>query len=94
MADALIEGKAEAFSGEVEVTQLVTAEQREEAIEILGSYTFEPKEPEEPEAPEEPGESKEPVKPEEPAKPEEAAKLGESRKPGRPKKPKGEITST
>ena len=60
IADALIEGKAEAFSGEVEVTKLVAQREREEAIEILGSYTFEPGEPKEPEEPGEPGEPKEP----------------------------------
>jgi small subunit ribosomal protein S2 len=50
IADAIIEGKTEAFSGEVGVTKLVA----EEPIEILGSYTFEPEEPGEPEEPKEP----------------------------------------
>jgi len=51
IADAIVEGKAEAFSGEVGVTKLAAGEGREEAIEILGSYTFEPGEPSEPEEP-------------------------------------------
>jgi small subunit ribosomal protein S2 len=72
IADAVIEGKAEAFSGEPGVTKLATEEEREEAIEILASYTFEPEEPGEPvkldesEAPVKPGELDEPAKPEEP----------------------------
>ncbi len=49
IADAIIEGKAEAFSGDVGITKLTAEEEREEAIEILGSYTFEPEEPNEPE---------------------------------------------
>jgi small subunit ribosomal protein S2 len=60
MADAIIEGKNEAFAGEAEVTKLVAEEGREEAVEILGSYTFEPEEPSEPEKPGEPEEPKEP----------------------------------
>ena len=51
IADAIVEGKAEAFSGEVGVTKLAAGEGREEGIEILGSYTFEPEEPSEPEEP-------------------------------------------
>ena len=61
MADAIIEGKNEAFAGEAEVTKLAAEEGREEAVEILGSYTFEP---------EEPSEKEEPGKPEEPKEPE------------------------
>jgi len=49
IADAIIEGKAEAFSGDVGITKLTAAEEHEEAIEILGSYTFEPEEPKAPE---------------------------------------------
>jgi len=52
IADAIIEGKNEAFAGEAEVTKLVAEEGREEAVEILGSYTFEPEEPKEPKEPE------------------------------------------
>jgi len=48
IADAVIEGKAEAFSGDAGITKLTAEEGREEAIEILGSYTFEPEEPSEP----------------------------------------------
>ena len=50
----------------------VPEEEREEAIEILASYTFEPEEPGEPvkldesQAPVKPGELEEPAKPEEP----------------------------
>ena len=33
------------------ITKLTTEEERQEAIEILGSYTFEPEEPSEPEEP-------------------------------------------
>jgi small subunit ribosomal protein S2 len=62
IADAVIEGKAEAFSGEAGVTKLAAEEEREEAIEILASYTFEPEEPAEPVKLEEP---EEPLKPEE-----------------------------
>ena len=54
VADAIIEGKTEAFSGEAGGTKLAGEEEREEAIEILGSYTFEPEEPGEPEEPKEP----------------------------------------
>lgn len=61
IADAIIEGKAEAFSGEVGVGKLAGEEEGEEAIEILGSYTFEPEEREERV---EPAESEEPEKPE------------------------------
>jgi small subunit ribosomal protein S2 len=61
---AVIEGKAEAFSGEAGVTKLATEEEREEAIEILASYTFEPEEPVKP------GELGELVNLEEPEEPE------------------------
>jgi len=61
IADAVIEGKNEAFSGEAGVTKLAGEEEREEAIEILGSYTFEPEEPGESG---ESGESEEPKEPE------------------------------
>ena len=49
IADAIIEGKAEASSGETGVAKLATEEEREEGIDTLGSYTFEPDEPAEPE---------------------------------------------
>ena len=55
VANAIIEGKTEAFSGEAGVAALTTEEAREEAMEVLGSYTFEPEEP-----PSELGEPKEP----------------------------------
>jgi small subunit ribosomal protein S2 len=56
IADAITKGKAEAFSEEVAAVKLATEEGREEAVEILGSYTFEPEKPEKPEEPEEPKE--------------------------------------
>jgi small subunit ribosomal protein S2 len=49
MADAVIKGKTEAFSGEAGVLAGAATEEREEALEILGSYTFEPEKPAEPE---------------------------------------------
>jgi small subunit ribosomal protein S2 len=52
IADAIIEGKAEALSGEVAVAKSGVEGEREEAVEILGSYTFEPEKPEKPEEPE------------------------------------------
>ena len=48
IADSIIEGKAEASSGETGVAKLATEEEREEGIDTLGSYTFEPDEPAEP----------------------------------------------
>jgi len=53
IVDSIIKGKTEAFSGEAGVAE----GGREEAIEILGSYTFEPEKPGESEEPEEPKES-------------------------------------
>jgi len=61
IADAVIEGKAEAFSGDMGVTKLATEEGREETIEILASYTFEPQEPDD---------SMKPAGPSEPVQPE------------------------
>jgi len=90
IADAIIGGKAEAFSGEPGAAKLVAEEEREEAIEILGSYTFEPEEPGEPEEP------KELKKPEEPDEPEELKEPKKPKKPDEPEKPKeteGEIAS-
>jgi small subunit ribosomal protein S2 len=49
IADAVIEGRAEASSGEAGAAKLVTEDEREDAVEILGSYTFEPEEPSKPE---------------------------------------------
>ena len=49
IVDAIINGKTEAFSGEAGVTK----EAHAEAVEILGSYTFEPEKPGEPEKPKE-----------------------------------------
>ena len=63
IADAVIEGKAEAFSAEAGAAKLVAEEEREEAVEILGSYTFEPEEPDEQK------EHDEPKKPDESGKP-------------------------
>ena len=48
IADSIIEGKAEASSGEAGAAKLATEEEREEAIDTLGSYTVEPDEPAEP----------------------------------------------
>ncbi len=42
IADAIIKGKAEAFSVEAEAAKSVAEGGREEVVEILGSYTFEP----------------------------------------------------
>jgi small subunit ribosomal protein S2 len=56
IADAIIKGKTEAFSGEAGVTKSGAKEERGEAIEILGSYTFEPEKPAEAEESEEPEE--------------------------------------
>ncbi len=81
IADAIIEGKTEAFSGEPGAAKLVAEEEHEEAIEILGSYTFEPGEPGESE---EPKELKEPEEPKKPKKPDE---------PEKPKETEGEIAS-
>jgi small subunit ribosomal protein S2 len=52
IADAIIKGKAEAFSGEAAAVKLTAEGEREEAVEVLGSYTFEPEKPEEPKGPE------------------------------------------
>jgi len=96
IADAIIEGKAEAFSGEAGVAKLATEEEREEAIEILGSYTFEPEEPGKPVESEELGEPveseelgepaglKEPGEPGEAVEPEEPGKPVEPEEPGEP----------
>jgi len=46
MADAIIEGKSEAFSGEVGGA-LTGEDEREDAIDTLGSYSFGPDEPDE-----------------------------------------------
>jgi small subunit ribosomal protein S2 len=53
IADAIIKGKTEAFSGELEVTKSGAQAEREGAVEILGSYTFEPEKPGKPREPEE-----------------------------------------
>jgi small subunit ribosomal protein S2 len=42
MADAVTQGRAEAFSGEAEVAKSQAEQEREDTVEILGSYTFEP----------------------------------------------------
>jgi len=83
IADAIIEGKTEAFSGEPGAAKLVAEEEHEEAIEILGSYTFEPEEPGEPEEP------KELKKPEEPDEPEELKEPKKPKKPDEPEEPEG-----
>lgn len=57
IADAIIEGKAEAFSGEAVAAKMAGEEERGEEIDTLGSYTFGPDEPKQSEEPEE---SKEP----------------------------------
>ena len=53
IVDAIIKGKTEAFSAEAGVTKSGAKEEREGAIEILGSYTFEPEKPGESEEPKE-----------------------------------------
>lgn len=45
MADAVTQGRAEAFSGEAATAKSAAEQEREDAVEILGSYTFEPEEP-------------------------------------------------
>ena len=45
IADAVIKGKTEAFSGEAGATKSGAKEEGEGAIEVLGSYTFEPEKP-------------------------------------------------
>jgi small subunit ribosomal protein S2 len=45
IADAVMEGKAEAFSSEAAVAKLTSTDERGQAVEIMGSYTFEPEEP-------------------------------------------------
>jgi small subunit ribosomal protein S2 len=45
IADAIIKGKTEAFSGEAGATESAAKEEHEESVEILGSYTFEPEKP-------------------------------------------------
>jgi small subunit ribosomal protein S2 len=52
IADAVIRGKTEAFSGEAGSGD-GAKEERDEPLEILGSYTFEPEKPEESQEPEE-----------------------------------------
>lgn len=49
IADAVMEGKAEAFSSEAAVAKLTGGDERDDALEIMGSYTFEPEEPHKPE---------------------------------------------
>jgi len=65
IADAVIEGRAEAFSAEAGAAELVGEKEREEAVEILGSYTFEPEELVEQEEPDEPKKPDELEKPKE-----------------------------
>jgi len=42
IADAIIRGKSEALAGEAGAVKLAAEQEREEAIAVLGSYTFEP----------------------------------------------------
>jgi len=44
IANSVIDGRNEAMSVEIDTTELAAAPQREETVEILGSYTFEPEE--------------------------------------------------
>ncbi|MFU8795891.1 MAG: 30S ribosomal protein S2 [Dehalococcoidia bacterium] len=60
IADAIVEGKAEAFSGEAVTAKLAGEEDRGQEIDTLGSYTFGPDEPDKPEEPESVEETKEP----------------------------------
>jgi small subunit ribosomal protein S2 len=53
IADAIIKGKSEAFAGEAAATKSAAEEQREETVEVLRSYTFEPEGPAEAMKPEE-----------------------------------------
>jgi small subunit ribosomal protein S2 len=54
IADAIIKGKTEAFSGEAGIAKSGAKEEHEESLEILGSYTFEPEKPPESEEAKEP----------------------------------------
>jgi len=45
IADAVLKGKAEAFSAEAEVARATSGQGRQEAVQISGTYTFEPEEP-------------------------------------------------
>lgn len=72
IADAIVQGKAEAFSGE-EVTDTLAGEDgREQDIDTLGSYTFAPDEPQRLQDLGEPEEPKEPVVAREPEEPKES----------------------
>ncbi len=53
IADAIVEGKAEAFSGEDVTAKLAGEDERGDEIDTLGSYTFGPDEPKETDEPEE-----------------------------------------
>jgi small subunit ribosomal protein S2 len=53
IADAIIKGKSEAFAGEAAAAKSAAEEQREETVEVLRSYTFEPEGPAEAMKPEE-----------------------------------------
>ena len=53
IADAIIEGKAETISGELASAELGTSIEQEGAIEIMGSYSFEPEDIEEKSQPDE-----------------------------------------
>jgi len=53
IADAIVEGKAEAFSAEDVAAKLAGEDERGEEIDTLGSYTFGPDEPKKPDEPEE-----------------------------------------
>jgi small subunit ribosomal protein S2 len=52
IAEAVVEGKTEAFSGEAGAVKLAGEEEHQETIEILASYRFQPGEPDEPKEPE------------------------------------------
>jgi len=53
IADAIVEGKAEAFSAEDVAAKLAGEDERGEEIDTLGSYTFGPDEPKKPDESEE-----------------------------------------
>ena len=91
IADAVVEGKAEAFSREEVTATLAGVDGREQDIDTFGSYTFEPDEPQRPQdlgEPQEPEEPKEPVAPQEPKEP------VVHQEPEEPKEPEGDISTT
>ncbi len=70
IADAIVEGKAEAFSGEAVAAKLAGEDERGEEIDTLGSYSFGPDEPKKTDQPEEAEQAQQAEGPEEIKEPE------------------------